>query len=153
MDINFQKKTGEMISIGSGIAESGNGYIRFNDGTQICYGSATKVFNDDVITCAKPFLKDDDTCVTFSYSTQYIRDINRIYMFNVAGYGGNGGIHISINFIEKIITKNATADLGGHSHKIEATVSEFNRGTVSVEGSSTLTNGINLHYIAIGRWK
>lgn len=167
MDINFQKKNGEMISIGSGIAESGDGYIRFNDGTQICYGTIKNAYHLTMIAYPKPFLSMP--CVTFSHSNIYASDINAIYSFHVTtdaadypdfpdipGQDTHHDVSALILRIEFISIKTilATADLGGHSHNIRAEMKFYEEGIKSNSKNPEVTlDGIDVRYIAIGRWK
>lgn len=153
MDINFQKKNGEMISIGSGIAESGNGYIRFSDGTQICYGDISNAYDATHIPCPKPF--SEKPRITCNYhNSMLITDRNSIYMFHVDGNynSSKNEIILGIEYI-RINTLLATADLGGHKHNIESSVSDFAKGTKSIQQPDLTLGGIYVSYIAIGRWK
>ena len=160
MDINLQKRNGEMISIGSGIAESGKGYIRFNDGTQICYGYISNAYNKTTITYPKPFSEIPYTM--FNYSSMHLTETNAIYLFHITsgGFSINGDSNINskntlklrIDFVS-IKTKLATADLGGHSHKIESVMMSFDEGTKSTISPDETLRGIGVDYITIGRWK
>ena len=157
-----------MISIGSGISESGNGYIRFNDGTQICYGTINNAYHLTTITYPKPFLSMP--CVTFSHSNIYASDINAIYSFHVTtSYRDypdlpdipgqedtNHDVSILVLRIEFISIKTvlATADLGGHRHTIKAEIKFYEKGIKSNSKDPEVTlDGIDVSYIAIGRWK
>ncbi len=169
MDINLQKRNGEMISIGSGIAESGDGYIRFNDGTQICYGTISNAYHLTTITYPKPFFVNMP-CVTFNHSNIYASDINAIYSFHVTtDYRDYPDIPdipgqdttdpyvwaliLRIEFIS-IKTVLATADLGGHRHTIKAEMKFYEKGIKSNSTNPEVTlDGIDVSYIAIGRWK
>lgn len=159
MDINFQKKNGEMISIGSGIAESGDGYIRFSDGTQICYGYISDAYNNTSIPYPKLF--STSPYVMFNYSSIYCTDINMLYLFhiNTGGFSINDNDHNSKNTLKLSIevvtinTKLATADLGGHKHKIEAAMAIFDEGIKSNLDPNLTLKGLYVDYIAIGRWK
>lgn len=158
MDINLQKRNGEMIPIGSGIAESGEGYIRFSDGTQICYGAISNAYCGTIIWYPKAF--SAMPYATFSYiNNDYITDKNMIYLFHVSSGGATDdenftiltALALRIQFIS-IKTKLATADLGGHKHDIETQISNYTEYVKSNLQGATL-KGIYVEYIAIGRWK
>ena len=158
MDINLQKRNGEMISIGSGIAESGEGYIRFSDGTQICYGSISNAYNGTIIRYPEAF--SAMPYITFSYISSYVTDNNMIYSFHVFSDGITddenftilSAVALNIQFIS-IKTKLATADLGGHKHNIETQMTYYTEDVKSNLDPNLTLKGLYVEYIAIGRWK
>lgn len=158
MDINLQKRNGEMISIGSGIAESGEGYIRFSDGTQICYGYISNAYNGTIIRYPEAF--SAAPYITFSYISRYVTDNNMIYSFHVSSGGITddenftilSAVALNIQFI-LIKTKLATADLGGHKHTIETQMAYYTEDVKSNLDPNLTLKGLYVEYIAIGRWK
>lgn len=92
MNINLKKKTGESISL-THIEESGSRYIKFNDGTMICYGQVGYIDyaaeRHNTITFPRPFINipaititpyavyvpnDPRFCPTYSSAHSYIHD-------------------------------------------------------------------------------
>ena len=74
MDINYLSSTGLVTNLSLAIVESGNDYIRFRNGIQMCFGAVTsnelidqvKILKKDefydlknVITYPKPFVIND----------------------------------------------------------------------------------------------
>ena len=70
-DVIFSQYNGSSIPL-SNIVESGDGYIRYSDGTQICYGTIeSRAYSDqrmtDIITSTKMLWGDDAGTLSYSF--------------------------------------------------------------------------------------
>lgn len=107
------------------IVESGTGYIRFGDGTQVCYGSATPsaVPNNNVCTGSGTFAKSFITTPTV-----------------IAGLSGT--------------LSNASNELTINVKISGITTTNFSFSEQSSSGAfGTEARRLTVQYIAIGKWK
>ena len=108
------------------ITESGNGYIRFSDGTQICYGIVS-IQTNDVIYANKEFT------VYNSFPKKFISSP-------------------TLSILRQQVNSNM-AELNTHIKVVDAisTVTESLVRFISTENFSKIY--VDFSYIAIGRWK
>lgn len=70
MDVNYNTQSALSIPL-SNIVDSGDGYIQYNNGLQICYGIYSKVKDGSTISFSKSFLNDTTPFVIVSPNIEY----------------------------------------------------------------------------------
>lgn len=112
------------------ITESGNGYIRFSDGTQICYECGGSKINNTNIT--------PDTC--FNATLQYPKKFIEFPCVSVSHQTPNSTE--TIKYSHNIFIEGVASDTAG-----------FTVEFVNKTGKVIKDTYLYISYIAIGRWK
>ena len=134
MNVPITLANGNTVELNN-ITESGSGYIRFSDGTQICYGDALI------------FAKKD--CNYFYGTITYPKTFSgRVNLF---------AIHTDCTTDESMdsILNNLTPSTWLWNAYIEATISSQTRGLIRYYSKNVGDGKTNIStsYLAIGRWK
>ena len=146
MDVNFTSSSGTQMPLAN-IVESGNGYIRFENGIQIVYDSARQnaVVSDDVflyghIIYPKPFIG----------SRTVVFGKNELILYKSSSFGtpkkymAYDDSHIQIIYGIFNYQGNEIDSTKGFRVRVtseQSLIAEMNVGTFHID------------YIAIGRWK
>ena len=154
-DVIFSQYNGSSIPL-SNIVESGDGYVRYSDGTQICYGTIeSKAYSDQHLTSAlistKMLWGEAAATLSYSFSKSF-------------KYGSTPSIMVMPVKHVKGQRWVACPNLGlGESQNDTMTDIDYLAATASYSsfsfyGSFNMTSKAYyvvtyLNYIAIGRWK
>ena len=154
-DVIFSQYNGSSIPL-SNIVESGDGYIRYSDGTQICYGTIeSRAYSDQrltsTITSTKMLWGDEAGTLSYSFSKSF-------------KYGSTPSIMVMPVKHVKGQRWVACPNKGlGESQVDSMTDIDYLAATASYSsfsfyGSFNITSRVYyvvtyLSYIAIGRWK
>ena len=128
MNVPMSLPNGKSIELNN-ITESGTGYIRFSDGTQICYGTCN-ASNESGI-------KSDRLAGKFTYPKSFISSPACSVIRQYYGYSEN------LN----VLTENFTID------RIVSSSSICLFDIVCTTGETVFPEITSAKYIAIGRWK
>lgn len=146
----FEKKNGENISVGY-ICESGDGYIRFSDGTQICYGNVSNAYDGNITEYQKPFLINTNPYVMMHiYDRHYKTTNSSPYVYLYKSTNSNNS-QLVVNVYATSLTiygkvNGFTNDLRLHSDMVSYSTTYF-------DNDEDNQKGVHFEYIAIGRWK
>ena len=129
MNVPITLANGNTVDLNN-ITESGNGYIRFSDGTQICYGFYT------------PWIEKDQTSNRASASFNYAKPFCNLPVCNVSRQLG--------------ISEDSNLALISENYRIDRIISNYVHCTydmVHTNSNFFEYGNYNVSYIAIGRWK
>lgn len=149
MDINLKKKNGENISVGY-ICESGDGYIRFSDGTQICYGNVSNAYDGNITEYPKPFLINSNPYVTMHIHERYYSTINSSPFVYLRKSTSSNNSQLVIDAKATSLKINGKVQLMSNAY-IDADMVQYSKTYFSNDEDHK--KGIWFDYIAIGRWK
>ena len=129
MNVPITLANGNTVELNN-ITESGNGYIRFSDGTQICYGFHV------------PWIEEDQTSNRVSFSFNYTKPFCNLPVCSVIRQLG--------------VSADSDLTLLNADYRIERIISNYVHCTYDMvhTNSNFFESGYyNISYIAIGRWK
>mgnify|MGYP001853675476 CR=1 FL=1 len=109
----------------NGVIENGEGYIKFGDGTQICYGNIA--FDIGTMTQQSSFWRYDNANLSISFPTSFV---SKPLIVATVVAGNYGSLLYVINCTNEKITQLNVLTLTNASNQ-----------------------RTNINYIAIGKWK
>ena len=108
-EVYLKKKTNESILLNPiVIEESGEGYIRFSDGTQICYGRFWNVSNSSIINYPKPFISDPALTLTRDFTSEGIQSGTCAALWYPTEYNGDRTSHFTIEGDTTLFSENTS---------------------------------------------
>lgn len=150
--IYLKKKNGENISVGY-ICESGDGYIRFSDGTQICYGNVSNAYDGNITEYQKPFLINTNPYVMMHIHSRWYKTTNSspyVYLYKSKN-SNNSQLVIVVEATSLTLLKSSANFQNQHTHKLKVTTVPYSK--TYFENDEDNQKGVHFDYIAIGRWK
>ena len=148
----YLKKNGENISVGY-ICESGNGYIRFSDGTQICYGNVSNAYDGNITEYQKPFLINTNPYVMMNIYTRWYKTTNSspyVYLCKSTN-SNNSQLVIDVKATSLKLSDNKDPFMNQHTHILNVGTVPYS--TTYFDNDEDNQKGVHFEYIAIGRWK
>ena len=150
--IYLKKKNGENISVGY-ICESGDGYIRFSDGTQICYGNVSNAYDGNITEYPKPFLINTNPYVMMHIYERYYKTMGSspfVYLCKSTN-SNNSQLIIDVKATSLTISASKNSMMNQHTHILNADMVPYS--TTYFSNDEDNHKGVHFEYIAIGRWK
>ncbi len=151
MDVNYNTQSALSIPL-SNIIDSGDGYIQYSNGLQICYGIYSKVKDGSTISFSKSFLNDTTPFVIVSPNIEYENAVMvflTIHAVHIRAGNSLLGRTPSPSATGFIINGNSfrTDDIIGGTTDENFTGVKYNAKIIPIPES------LSGSYIAIGKWK
>lgn len=132
------------------ICESGNGYIRFSNGIQICYGEVINVYMGHITKYSRPFLINTKPYVMMHLSNMNFRRIDSSPYVYISSDENKSNDSQLVAYIKA--TSLQIRSFSGLSDAIlQADLVDYTENYIDVDTNHA--KGVSFRYLAIGRWK